>query len=275
MGVATAEDVIRLVRRSLKHVNRLPTEAEGRAGRIAYRTADSELEVECIPNVCGTRLKIGEWERYAATNEPLPTVDKPRIALFWAAHDSVEIHGIAMKKERIPMEDLLALPAFYSVVAYIYDDAIELYEEVFNKINKMFETIDYVVEYRNGVYFKNGIHVYTLDEVSSGVRRLTLILLAKVIAKRFAEYTELKPVLFIENFEDSLNATLMSTVIDLLRNAKDVVSVVETHSGFPLRAAAVRRFVNYYVFAGGRATKELKLELFEKEIAEWADVGAL
>ncbi len=66
----------------------------------------------------------------------------------------------------------------------------------------------------------------------------------------------------------------MSAVIDLLRNAKDAVSVVETHSGFPLRAAAVRS-VNYYVFAGGRATKELKLELFEKEIAEWADVNAL
>ncbi len=114
-----------------------------------------------------------------------------------------------------------------------------------------------------------------LDEVSSGVRRLMLILLAKAIAKRFAEYAGLRPVLFIENFEDSLDVTHMSAVIDVLRSNRDIVSVVETHSGFPFKVATIRKNMNYYVFANGRTTKDLRLELFEKEIAEWTDLNAL
>jgi hypothetical protein len=146
---------------------------------------------------------------------------------------------------------------------------------VIEETNKILETIDYVLNYRDRAYFQNGIHVYTPDETSSGVRRLTLILLAKAVAKKFAEYTELKPVLFIENFEDSLDVTLMSTAMDVLRSNNDIVSVVETHSGFPLKAATSRKNMNYYVFADGKAVRDLKVELFEKEIAEWADVNAL
>jgi energy-coupling factor transporter ATP-binding protein EcfA2 len=274
MGAATAEDAIRLVRRPLKHVNRSLAEAERMAGRIAYRTADSELEVRCIPDVRGAKLKIGQWERYVTINELLPAVE-PRIVLLWVAHNSVEIRGIAVQKERMSMEDLLTPSTFRGVATYVYDDAMELYEEVIEEANKILETIDYVVEYRDGVYFKNGIHVYTPEETSSGVKRLTLILLAKAVAKRFAEYAKLRPVLFIENFEDSLDVTLMSAVIDVLRSTEDIVSAVETHSGFPLKVATIRRNMNYYVFANGRTTKDLKLELFEKEIAEWADLNAL
>jgi hypothetical protein len=274
LGAATAEDVIRLARRQLKHMNRSLIEAERMAGRIVYRTADSELEIRCIPDVRGALLRIGQWERYVSTNELLPAVNKPRIVLFWVAHDSVEIHGIAVQKERMSMEDLLAPPAFRSVATHIYDDDMDLYEEVVEEVNKILETIDYFVEYRDRVHFKDGIHVYTPDEVSSGVRRLTLILLTKAIAKRFAEYAELRPVLFIENFEDSLDVTLMSAVIDILRSNKDIISVIETHSGFPLRASTVRKS-SYYVFIDGKVTQDLKVELFEREIAEWADVNAL
>jgi len=230
--------------------------------------------VKCVPDVCGAKLQIGQWERYVTANELLPTVNKPRIVLFWVAHDSVEIHGIAVQKERASMEDLLTPLVFCSVATYIYDDVTDLYEEVVEETNKILETIDYVVEYRDGVYFKNGIHVYTPDETSSGVRRLTLILLTKAVAKRFAEYVELS-VLFIENFEDLLDVTLMSAVIDILRSNKDIISVIETHNGFPLRAATARRFVNYYVFADGKVAQDLKVELFKREIAERADVNAL
>ncbi len=274
MGVATAGDVIRLVRRSLRHMNHSLTEAERMAGRIVYR-ADSELEVKCIPDVRGAKLKVGQWERYVSANEPLPTVDQPRIVLLWVAHDSLEIHGIAVQKERMSMEDLLTPSTFRGIATYVYDDVMELYEEVVEEANKILETIDYVVEYRDGTYFRDGVHVYTLDEVPSGVKRLALILLAKAVAKRFAEYTKLRPVLFIENFEDSLDVTLMSAVVDILRSAEGIVSAVETHSGFPLRAATIRKNMNYYVFTNGRATKDLKLELLEREIAEWADLNAL
>jgi hypothetical protein len=274
MGVATAGDVIRLVKRQLRH--RLSIETEGRAGMFAYRAAGSELELQCVPDVRGAKLKIGHrWERYVTADELLPAVDKPRIVLFWVAHDSVEIHGIGVQKWRMSMEDLLAPPAFRSIATYVYGDVMDLYEEVIEEANNILEAIDYTVSYRDGVYFKNGIHVYTSDEVSSGVRRLTLILLTKAVAKRFAEYTELKPVLFIENFEDSLDITHMSTVIDILRSEEDIVSVVETHSGFPLRAAVVRKNMNYYVFADGKAAKDLNAELFKREIAEWSDLNAL
>jgi energy-coupling factor transporter ATP-binding protein EcfA2 len=271
MGVATAEDVIRLVKRYLRHV----IEKEGKVGRIVYRTTDSELEVRCIPDVRGASLQIGQWVRHVAANELLPMVGQPRIVLLWVAHDLLEIHGIAVQKERMSMEDLLNPSTFRSIATYVYDDAMELYEEVIGGANKILETVDYVVEYRDGVYFKDGAHVYTPDEVSSGIRRLTLILLAKAIASRFAEYAKFRPVLFIENLEDSLDITIMSTVIEILRHSKDIVSVIETHSGFPLRAATIRRNVNYYVLTNGHATKDLKLELFEKEIAEWADVDSL
>ncbi|MFZ8837615.1 MAG: AAA family ATPase [Pyrobaculum sp.] len=274
LGAATAEDVIRLVKRQLKHMNRFET--EGRAGRIVYRTADSELEVKCVPDVRGAKLRIGQWERYAVANELLPAVDKPRVVLLWVAHNSVEIHGVGVQKEHMSMEDLLIPTEFRGIATYVYDDVMDLYEEVIEEANKILETIDYAVNYRDGVYFRNGIHVYTTDEVSSGVKRLTLILLAKAVAKKFAEYTELRPVLFIENFEDSLDVTLMRAVIDMLRSTKGIVSVAETHSGFPLRAAVmIRKNTNYYVFANGRATRELKIELFKREIAEWADVNAL
>ncbi len=273
-GVATAEDVVRLVKRYLRHVDRSLVGKEDKVGRIVYSTADAELEVWCIPNVRGARLGVGKWENYVTINDPLPAVDKPRITLFWVVHNSVKLYGVGTQEWHLSLEDLLNPLVFRNVVTNIYDDSMELYEETLSKTNNVLETIGYTVEYRNGVYFKNGIHVYTPDETSAGVKRLTLVYLAAEMAKTFAEYAEVEPVLFVENIEDSLDVTLMSALIDILRT-KGIVSVVETHSGFPLRAATIRRNMNYYVFTNGKAVKELQLELFEKEIAEWSDVDTL
>ncbi len=271
-GTANAEDVVKLVKRQLRYMDRSLVEKEGKVGRIVY---NAELEIRCIPDIRGAKLKIGEWERYVTMDERLPTIDKPKIVLFWITHNSLRLYGVAEQKESLSMEELLTPSVFRGIVANIYDDAIELYEEVLSEVNNLLETIDYVVEYRDGVYFKHGIHIYTPDEVSSGIRRFTLILLATAIAKRFAEYAKYaEPVIFIENIEDSLDVTLMSTVIDILR-FKDMISVAETHSGFPLRAATIRRNMNYYVFFDGRATKELTAEIFKREIEEWSDLNAL
>ncbi len=272
-GAATAEDVVRLVKRYLRHVDRSLIEKEDKVGRIIYSTADAELEVLCIPNVRGAWLRIGRWERHVDANEQLPAVDRPRVALFWVTHDSIKLYGVAQERH-LTLEGLLTPSVFRNVVAHVYDDAMELYEDVLGKVNDVLETIDYRVEYRDGVYFKNGIHVYRHDEVASGVRRFALVYLAAVMAKTFAEYAETVPLVFVENIEDSLDVTLMSAIIDVLRT-KGVISVVETHSGFPLRAATIRRNMNYYVFTNGKAVKELQLELFEKEIAEWSDVDTL
>jgi predicted ATPase len=43
LGSATAEDVIRLARRQLKHMNRSPIETERMASRIVYRTSSPDL----------------------------------------------------------------------------------------------------------------------------------------------------------------------------------------------------------------------------------------
>jgi len=275
-GAATAGDVVKLVNRHLRRADRPSVEKE--AGRIAYSTADAELEIRCAPDVHGAWLKVGrwEWERYVDMDKRLQAVSKPRVVLLWVAHDdTLKLYGVGAPERRLPLGDLLTPSVFRNVVAHMYGDAMELYEEVLDEVNRMLDAVDYTVVYRDGIYFKRGIHVYMPDEISSGIRRFTIIYLAAVMAKLFAEYAKVEPVLFVENVESSLDVTLMSTVVDILRT-NGVVSVAETHSGFPLRAAVmVQKNMNYYVFDNGKATRELKIELFKREIAEWADVDAL
>jgi len=272
-GVATAGDVVKLVKRHLRHVDHPSVEKE--VGRIAYSTADAELEIRCAPNVRGAWLKVGGWERYADMDERLPAVGKPRVVLLWVAHDdALKLYGVGVPERRLSLGDLLTPSVFRGIAAHVYGDAMELYEEVLDKVNSMLEAADYTAVYRDGIYFRRGIHVYMPDEISSGIRRFTIIYLAAVMAKLIADYAKVEPVLFVENVEGSLDVTLMSTVVDILRT-NGVVSVVETHSGFPLKAAVIRKNMNHYVFANGRATRDLKAELFEKEIAEWANVNAL
>jgi len=268
MGIAEAGDVIRLVKRQLRYM----VEKEG-VGRIVYEM-DGTLEISCVPDLRGAKLKVGDWERYVIMGERLPMIDKPRIALIWAAHDAVRLYGVGTH-EALSVEDLLTPSVFRSVVAGMYGDAMDLYEEVLSEVNNMLETLDYNIMYRDGVYYKHGaLHVYTPDEVSSGVRRLALIYLALAMAKNFAKYAKIEPVLFVENFEDSLDVTMMSAVIDILRTS-DIISIAETHSGYPLREATIRSRMNYYVFADGKTTKNLTVELFKKEIAEWTTINAL
>jgi len=274
-GIAEAGDVIRLVKRQLRLLDRSLAEKEG-VGRIVYDMDGAALEIRCIPDLRGAKLKVGGWERYVVMGERLPMIDKPKVALVWVAHDAVRLYGVGgtHEGEALSVEDLLTPSVFRSVVAGMYDDAMDLYEEVLSKVNNMLETLDYNIMYRDGVYYKHGaLHVYTPDEVSSGVRRFALIYLAATVAKKFAEYAKIEPVLFMENFEDSLDVTMMSAAIDILRTS-DVISVVETHSGYPLREATIRSRMNYYVFADGKTTNNLTVELFKREIAEWTTIDA-
>ena len=274
MGIADAGDVVGLVKRSLRYMDRTLIEKEGKVGRIVYDMDGAALEIRCIPDLRGAMLKIGDWERHASVNERLPAVDRPRIALFWITHDTVGLYGVGAREWSLSMEDLLTPSVFRDIFAGVHDDAMDLYEEVLGKVNEMLDTIDYAVIYRDKVYFKHGmLHVYTPDEVSSGVKRFTLIYLASIMAEEFAELAKMTPVVFVENIEDSLDVPLMSAVVDILRT-KDIVSIAETHSGFPLRAAVIRGKMNYYVLADGKTTKDLKVDLFKREIAEWTDLNA-
>jgi recombinational DNA repair ATPase RecF len=265
MGVATAKDLMELINRVKKK------------GRIVYEHSGSVLEISCALEERGAWLKFGgvfSGERHVYLDDRLERIDRPRIALFWVGHDSVMLYGVDAQRRRLTLEALLTPAVFRSIAANIYYDVMDLYEEVLGAVNKLLETIDYAVEYRDGVYFKRGIRVYTPDEVSSGVRRFTVMLLAVATAERFAKYAKIEPVVFIENVEDSLDVTLMSAMIDILRT-KGMISIVETHSGFPLRTAVTRRNMNYYVFADGVAVRKLDVELFRREIEEWSDLNAL
>jgi hypothetical protein len=275
MGVADASDVVGLVKRLLRYMDRSLAEKEGKVGRIVYDMDGAALEIRCVPARHGAMLKIGNWERYVSAGERLPAVDRPRIALVWAAHGAVRLYGVGTHEgEALSVEDLLTPSVFRGVVSGIYDDAMDLYEEVLGEVNSMLETLDYNIMYRDGVYYKHGaLHVYTPDEVSSGVRRFALIYLAHTMAKKFAEYAKIEPVLFVENFEDSLDVTMMSAVIDILRTS-GMISVIETHSGYPLREATIRGKTNYYVFINGKTTRDLKVDLFKREIAEWSDLNS-
>jgi hypothetical protein len=283
MGVADVKDVTGLVNRTLRYMDPALAEKEGSFSRIVYDMDGTSLEIRYVPTSSGIKLKVGDWERRIDANERLPMIDKPRIALVWVTHDAVMLFGFGEQSgwpyglDTMTIDDLLT-PSVYRdlfrglVAAGAHDDIMELYEEALSKVNNMLEaTTDYRIEYRDGIYFKNGIHVYTLDEVSSGVKRFALIYLAKVLAKQIAELTKIEPVLFIENLEDSLDVTMVSGIIENLRTS-DMISVAETHSGFPLRAAVMRKQMNYYVFIDGKVTKDLKPEVFKMEIAEWSDV---
>ena len=106
----------------------------------------------------GAWLKVGGWERYVDMDERQQAVGRPRIAIPWAVHDALKLYGVGMSEEPLPLGDLLAPSALCGIAVHMYDDTMDLYEEVLDKVN-ILETVDYMAVYRDEIYFKRGIHV--------------------------------------------------------------------------------------------------------------------
>ena len=119
-------------------------------------------------------------------------------------------------------------------------------------------------------YRSNGVH-HDEENTAAGIQRVALIAAAYALAKKLSERRGASPLLFIENLETALHLDYIVSLLRFLASS-EIPTVVETHSGLVLRTAVLKQ-LDYYVFANGTATKDLKtLELFWREVQIMAEL---
>jgi predicted ATPase len=148
------------------------------------------------------------------------------------------------------------------------------YAEYMGEINDVLSGItDHeLVAVEDRLYYRsNGIH-HDEENTAAGIQRVALIAAAYALAKKLSERRDASPLLFIENFETALHLDYMVSLLRFLASS-EIPTVVETHSGLVLRTAVLKQ-LDYYVFANGTATKDLKtLELFWREVQIMAELA--
>ncbi len=141
------------------------------------------------------------------------------------------------------------------------------YAEYMGEINDVLSGItDHeLVAVEGRLYYRsNGIH-HDEENTAAGIQRVALIAAAYALAKKLSERRGDSPLLFIENFETALHLDYIVSLLKFLASS-EIPTVAETHSGLVLRTAVLKQ-LDYYVFANGTATKDLKtLELFWREV---------
>jgi len=148
------------------------------------------------------------------------------------------------------------------------------YAEYMGEINDVLSGItDHeLVAVEDRLYYRfNGVH-HDKENTAAGIQRVALIAAAYALANKLSERRGASPLLFIENFETALHLDYIVSLLKFLANS-EVPTVVETHSGLVLRTAILKQ-LDYYVFANGTATKDLKtLELFWREVQIMAELA--
>jgi predicted ATPase len=148
------------------------------------------------------------------------------------------------------------------------------YAEYMGEINDVLSGItDHeLVAVEDRLYYRsNGIH-HDEENTAAGIQRVALIAAAYALAKKLSERRGDSPLLFIENFETALHLDYIVSLLRFLASS-EIPTVVETHSGLVLRTAILKQ-LDYYVFANGTATKDLKtLELFWREVQIMAELA--
>jgi len=148
------------------------------------------------------------------------------------------------------------------------------YAEYMGEINDVLSGItDHeLVAVEDRLYYRsNGIH-HDEENTAAGIQRVALIAAAYALAKKLSERRGASPLLFIENFETALHLDYIVSLLRFLAGS-EIPTVVETHSGLVLRTAVLKQ-LDYYVFANGTATKDLKtLELFWREVQIMAELA--
>jgi energy-coupling factor transporter ATP-binding protein EcfA2 len=270
MGVANAGELMELI-------NRVKRE-----GKIVYEDGGSVLEISYALGERGAWLKFGgvlSGERRVYANDRLESTDRPRIAMFWILHDSVMLYGIKAQEGRpYELADLLAPSVLRGLVGEgkALGEFLDFYEELLAKVNKYLEAFSgHALEYRDGLYFRRGIHLFHPSRVAEGVRRMALILATALLAEAVAEGAT--PVVYVEEFELSLHVDYLELLIEVLRRRSAAV-VAETHSGFVLRRVYETKSkgdVQYYIFEDGTVYTEIDPKLFKREIAAMIGVNML
>jgi predicted ATPase len=148
------------------------------------------------------------------------------------------------------------------------------YAEYMGEINDVLSGItDHeLVAVEGRLYYRsNGVH-HDEENTAAGIQRVALIAAAYALAKKLSERRGVSPLLFIENFETALHLDYIVSLLRFLASS-EIPTVVETHSGLVLRTAVLKQ-LDYYVFANGTATKDLKtLELFWREVQIMAELA--
>ncbi len=271
MGVANAEELMELI-------NRVKRE-----GKIVYEDGGSVLEISCALGERGAWLKFGgalSGERRVYADNRLERTDRPRIDMFWILHDSVMLYGIKAQEGRpYELADLLAPSVLRGLVGEgkALGEFLDFYEEFLAKVNKYLEAFSgHALEYRDGLYFRRGIHLFHPSRVAEGVRRMALILATAFLAEAVAGGAT--PVVYVEEFESSLHVDYLELLIEVLRRRSAAV-VAETHSGFVLGRVYETKSkgdVRYYIFEDGTVYTEIKdSKLFKREIAAMVGVDML
>jgi energy-coupling factor transporter ATP-binding protein EcfA2 len=270
MGAANAEELMELI-------NRVKRE-----GRIVYEDDGSVLEISCALGERGAWLKFGgvlSGERRVYPDDRLERTDRPRIAMFWILHNSVTLYGIKAQEGRpYELADLLTPSVLRGLMGEgkALGEFLDFYEELLAKVNKYLEAFSgHALEYREGLYFRRGIHLFHPNQTAKGVRRMALILATALLAEAVAEGAT--PVVYVEEFESSLHVDYLELLIEVLRRRSAVV-VAETHSGFVLRRVYETKSkgdVQYYIFEDGTVYTEIDPKLFKREIAAMIGVNML
>jgi hypothetical protein len=269
MGVANAGELMELI-------NRVKRE-----GKIVYEDGGSVLEISCALGERGAWLKFGgvlSGERRVYPDDRLESIDRPRIAMFWILHNSVTLYGLKAQEGRsYELADLLAPSVLRGLVGEgkALGEFLDFYEELLAKVNKYLEAFSgHALEYRDGLYFRRGIHLFHPNQTAKGVRRMALIIAATLLAEAVAEGAT--PVVYVEEFE-SLHVDYLDFLIEFMRRRSAAV-VAETHSGFVLRRVYETKSkgdVRYYIFKDGAVYTEIDPKLFKREIAAMVGVDML
>jgi energy-coupling factor transporter ATP-binding protein EcfA2 len=271
MGVANAWELMELI-------NRVKRE-----GKIVYEDGGSVLEISCVLEERGARLKFGGMlggERRVYPDDRLESTDRPRIAMFWILHNSVTLYGLKAQEGRpYELADFLAPSVLRGLVGEgkALGEYLDFYEKLLAKVNEYLEAFTgHALEYRDGLYFRRSIHLFHPSRVAKGVRRMALIIAATLLAEAVAEGAT--PVVYVEEFESSLHVDYLELLIEVLRQRSAAV-VAETHSGFVLRRVyeiKSKGDVRYYIFEDGAVYTEIKdSKLFKREIAAMIGVDML
>jgi energy-coupling factor transporter ATP-binding protein EcfA2 len=168
----------------------------------------------------------------------------------------------------------LAMPSVVTLWGVKEEGAVRMdeYAGYINEVNRILWAItDHELVAAEGRLYcrSDGAH-FDEESTAAGVQRVALIAASYVLAKRLKSQGA-SPLLFVENFETALHLDYVSAVFKFLASS-EIPTVVETHSGLVLRAAVLKQ-LDYYIFAEGTVTKDLKrLELFWREVRTMTEI---
>jgi len=122
------------------------------------------------------------------------------------------------------------------------------------------------------VFFDDGDHLFTPNNIAEGVKRTAMIIAVKFLAERLRKLGKL-PIIFVEGLEP-LHIDTIEGILDELSEG-NVPVIVETHSAFAIKYSFKKNW-NVYVLKDGTVHSDLtKPELFDKEAVVASEVGEI